>query len=405
MRSANKKILLFSLALPFCVATAATAGGLTDAFSNGKILFDARLRNEFVDQAGFDKNAEALTFRSRFGFETASYAGFTLLAEGDFTRDLGVNDFNSTTNGKVQYPIVADPNSDRLNRLRLSYTGPFGSQLTLGRQRILLDNNRFVGNVGFRQNEQTFDAVRLSTARIAGFKLDYSYLWQVNRIFGSRSSVGTSAADTHLINLSYRTPLGLLTTYAYLIDLANLPTASNQTYGVRFAGKTPGEAFNIRYAAEYATQKDYGPNPDDFSLDYYLLEAGAGVGPWSVKAAYEVLGGNGERGFTMPLATLHKFQGFADVFLTTPASGVRDLQVMADYTLRNTPFTGPVRFAAWYHDFSAEHGSGDLGREIDLGLFADLTKNVKLTLKFADYWGADTLASRRKAWMSIDFTY
>ena len=38
----------------------------------------------------------------------------------------------------------------------------------------------------------------------------------------------------------------------------------------------------------------------------------------------EYLEGNGTIGFSTPLATLHKFQGFADVFLTTPASGITD---------------------------------------------------------------------------------
>ena len=44
----------------------------------------------------------------------------------------------------------------------------------------------------------------------------------------------------------------------------------------------------------------------------------------TVKAAYESLEGNGARGFSTPLATLHAFQGWADVFLNTPADGVDD---------------------------------------------------------------------------------
>ncbi|RMF07596.1 MAG: hypothetical protein D6763_11985 [Alphaproteobacteria bacterium] len=401
-----KKVLaVTALGLWSGVAGTAYAGGLEQAIADGNILFDARLRYEHVDQDGFERNANALTLRSRFGFETAGYEGFSALVEGDFTRDLGVDNFNSTVNGRVQYPVVADPDSERLNRLQLTYTGPLGTWVTAGRQRILLDNNRFVGNVGFRQNEQTFDAIRFSTAPIDDFRLDYSYLWQVNRIFGSNSVAGEVDADTHLINLSYKTPVGTLGVYAYLIDLADLATVSNQTFGARFTGKTTlNDGLDVLYGAEYATQKDYGHNPGDFRLDYYLLEAGLAGRAWSFKASYEVLEGNGTQGFTTPLATLHKFQGFADVFLATSASGIRDLQVMADYRLGHVGVLGPVRLAVWYHDFEAETGTLDLGQEMDLGVFASPARRVKVSLEYADFWGGDNLASRRKLWFSINYS-
>lgn len=400
------RIASVALMLSPLPATTAGAGSLEQAFSDGKILFNARLRYEHVDQDGFDDTANGLTFRGRFGFETASYEGFTALVEGDFTRELGIDNFNSTVNGLGQYPVIADPNSERLNRFQLSYAGPMNTHVTAGRQRIKLDNDRFIGNVGFRQNEQTFDAVRVSTAPMEGLKFDYTYLWQVNRIFGSNSAVGEADADTHLLNLSYKTPVGTLSAYAYLIDLADLAAASNQTYGARFAGKAAvNEGLNALYGAEYATQKDYGHNAADFSLDYYLVEAGVGAKAWTVKAGYEVFEGNGARGFATPLATLHKFQGFADVFLATPAGGIEDLQVMADYKLGDTGVMGPVRFAAWYHDFKPETGSGDLGQELDLGVFAKPTKQLSVSVKYADYWGADSLASRRKLWLSLDYAY
>ena len=38
--------------------------------------------------------------------------------------------------------------------------------------------------------------------------------------------------------------------------------------------------------------------------------------------------------FQTLLATLHKFQGWADKFLTTPPNGIRDLYGSAGYTLK-----------------------------------------------------------------------
>jgi hypothetical protein len=186
------------LAATVCVILAWSGGpaaaqdsdtALDQIFGQGKILLDARLRYEWVEQDGFAEDGNGLTFRARFGFETGTFHGFTALVEGDLTRDL-IGDFNSTVNGLTQFPVIADPDSTRLNRAQLTFDGPFKTRITGGRQRIILDNARFVGNVGFRQNEQTFDAIRVVNTGIEGLTLDYTFLWHVNRIFGSESAVG-----------------------------------------------------------------------------------------------------------------------------------------------------------------------------------------------------------------------
>ena len=60
---------------------------------------------------------------------------------------------------------------------------------------------------------------------------------------------------------------------------------------------------------------------------------------------YEVLGSDdGKKGFATPLATGHKFQGFADKFLTTPNDGVQDLYVgVARITSYNVCYTKLLR--------------------------------------------------------------
>ena len=48
---------------------------------------------------------------------------------------------------------------------------------------------------------------------------------------------------------------------------------------------------------------------------------------WRIGGGYEVLGaddGAALTSFQTPLATLHKFQGWADKFLTTPPNGIRE---------------------------------------------------------------------------------
>ncbi len=406
----NKKLAFTLAALAgwgICKTSALSADEETiiSVFEDARLLFDSRLRYEFADMEGFERNANALTFRSRFGFQTGDYHGFQGLVEGDFTRDLGVNNFNSTTNGLVQFPVIADPNSERLNRLQLSYNGITGTNLTVGRQRIKLDNDRFIGNVGFRQNEQTFDSVRLTNSAISNLTLDYSYLWQVNRIFGSNSVNDQADADTHLINGSYELPFGKIVGYAYLIDLDDLPLASNQTYGGRLiANHKIDEAWTLFLTAEYANQQDLANNPDEFNLDYFLIEPGVKWKQLTVKGAFESLEGNGQRGFATPLATLHKFQGFADVFLNTPASGIEDLQFNVDYRLQDVAGIGPVRLAAWYHDFNSETGSQGLGREFDFGVFVTPWKNVTFSVEYANF-NSSARADLRRLFLTLEVKY
>jgi hypothetical protein len=127
--------------------------------NSGHVILDARLRYEVVAQDGFAKDAQAFTLRTRLGYETPAWRGFRGLIEGENITALS-DDYNSTTNGKTSVPTVADPEVTQLNRAQISWTGT-DADVVAGRQRIILGNARFVGNVGFRQTEQTFEAVRI----------------------------------------------------------------------------------------------------------------------------------------------------------------------------------------------------------------------------------------------------
>src|SRR5688572_30259000 len=72
-----------------------------------KPLIDTRLRWESVDQEPIVEEAEALTFRARFGAEMAN-KDWSFLAEGEGTLAISEK-YNSGVNLKTQYPIVADP--------------------------------------------------------------------------------------------------------------------------------------------------------------------------------------------------------------------------------------------------------------------------------------------------------
>src|SRR5688500_1173452 len=158
----------------------------------------ARLRYETVDQDNFPDSADALTLRARVGAELKA-SGFALLAEGEGTLALS-NDYNDTLpgNGIEPFPVVADPENLEINRLQVSYFQD-GTGVTLGRQRIVLDNARFVGNVGWRQNEQTFDAVR-GQAKFGSVLLDATYSISQRTVFGVDSPNEHFDGDFVLLN-------------------------------------------------------------------------------------------------------------------------------------------------------------------------------------------------------------
>ena len=253
---------------------------LVEALTGGTPYIDARYRFEHVDQDGFAKDAKASTLRLRFGYVTGKAYDFSARVEVEHIDPIGNDNFNSTTNGKSTRPTVADPGETEINQLYLRYQGVPDTTLTVGRQRVILDNARFVGNVGFRQNEQTFDAVTVVNTSLPDTRLFYGYVWHVNRVFGDRSANGNFRVDTHLFNGSY-SGLGFVkpSAYLYLLDFTDpaRENSSTATYGLRLTGKTAiAEGWNALYTAEYAHQTDWADSAVDNSHDYYTAEVGLG---------------------------------------------------------------------------------------------------------------------------------
>lgn len=375
--------------------------------AQGQILLDARLRYEAVSQDGLAKDAQALTLRTRLGYETAAVHGVKLLIEAENVTALDER-YNSQVNGKTSYPIVADPETTQLNRLQLSWAGPLSAGgsggATIGRQRLILDNARFVGNVGFRQTEQTFDALALVYRPSPRLTLTYAYLDKVHRILGDGHAQGSWRSDSHIAQLAVRTAIGQVSASAYLLDFANAPAQSSATYDIRLTGSRPvSPDLSITYEAQYARQGDYGNSPTNFTLDYLALAAGLKTRASAVTLGVERLDGDGRRGFQTPLATLHAFQGWADVFLTTPANGVRDLALTASTTV--TPSKAhPVKLQAALHRLDTADGDARLGDELNLAISAPLTPKLSVELAAAAFSGDQpAFRDRTKLWLTLAY--
>ena len=210
MRSVPGLLSLAALAAPVLATAAEAPKGL---------ILESRLRYETVSQDGFAKDAQAVTLRTRLGYETPAFHGFKALVEGENVTALS-DRYNSSTNGKTAYPLVTDPETTELNRAQISWTGTQG-EAVVGRQRLILNNARFVGNVGFRQNEQTFDAVKLVYRPSPKVSVTYAYIDKVHRIFGEDHPQGNWRSDSHLAQLDAKTGLVQVSAYGDLLDFAN----------------------------------------------------------------------------------------------------------------------------------------------------------------------------------------
>ncbi len=368
------------------------------ALSGGTPNMDVRGRWEHVGQDNALKAADAYTVRARLGYTTGKWNDMDVLTEFEGTFPFGPEAYNSTTNGKTTRSTIGDPKGTELNQFSLRYTGLAGNVFKIGRQRFILDNARFIGNSGWRQNEVTFDAFTAVNTQLPKTTLTYAYLSRVDD-----KNYKTYKVDGQVFNAAYAAAPQLnLVGYAYLFDFdQNLATRRDtQTYGLRATGAVPFSAFKLLYTAEYAHQNHYKDSPSAVSAKYVLAELGASSHGVAGKLGYEVLGGDGAYGFQTPLATLHAFQGWADLFLNTPANGIRDAYLKLD---ADAP--AGIKLTGFYHDFRADHGGAKYGTEYDAQAVKAINDNFSVTAKYASY-RADTFSpNTEKIWLQAEYKF
>jgi hypothetical protein len=400
LKSIGLALFIFSF-----LQIAATADELRDTIENGIISVDARYRFEFVDQEGLDKSASASTLRLRLGYTTRDFYGFHLHLDLETIHVVAIGDYNSTDNGKIEYPVVADPEDTELNQAYLDYAGMEDFHFRLGRQRIILNNARFIGNVGWRQNEQTYDAIKFVNSSLQDITFTLSYFWRANRIFGAHHSrLSHIDLDAFVIHVNYKFFLGGLSAYAHFFDNKDNPDSSHLNFGLRFSGDYGlADEITLLYAAEFATQHDYRQGSDLINATYRFLELGCNWTRYTAKIGYEVLGGDGEYGFSTPFATLHAFNGWADKFLSTPLSGIQDIYFSAGANF--DVLQRQVVLKLVYHDFRSDNESIRYGSELDVMAQITVLERLDVLVKFAGYNAADFATDTTKFWVSMHYRF
>jgi hypothetical protein len=366
------------------------------------LALDLRLRSEWVDDEAFAREAQATTLRARVGWRFAWKQHWSALVEVEGTGHLGGERYNSTANGQTGFPTIADPDNTELNQAWIAWAPTAATRVALGRQRLVYDNQRFIGTSAWRQNDQTFDALDLTHKTRHGWSLRYSFLDRVQRVFGDDNpnpALARWQLDAHLFSAAHAVGPGTLTGYAYLIDNQTLPASSHSDLGLRYTlRRERKEALGWFLNAELATQDNYAHGSESIDAHYVLLEGGLLWRGHTFKAGRELLSGDGHYGFQTPLATLHAFNGWADKFLVTPVDGLEDR-----YLGWNRKFGKFEANAAW-HDYRSDRGGHDLGSEWNASLGWAPRKHWQLLAKAADYRAGPGGKDLRKAWLSLEYT-
>lgn len=373
-------------------------------------LAEARLRYEGAEQAGIAGRADAVTLRVRTGLQVTD-GPWSALAEAQGNLAV-VGDYFDGVNGAATRPLVADPQNIALYRAQLQYRTQTMA-ITAGRQRIVLDDERFVGNIPFRQNAQTFDAVRAELAPTKGLKGDFSYVRSVRTLWGMDGTGARPQAvpgDTILANLGWASPIGTLTGFGYWIDQDEAAVQgyrlSSRTFGARLAGAQPIGKASLAYQASYARQSDHARNPNDYAADYYLADVTLNLNGPKLGLGYEVLGaadGAALTSFQTPLAANFRFNGWAEKFTIKPADGLRDQYASAGWGWPAIGALKNVSVQAIYHRFHSDRLVRPYGDEIDLLATARLGRTTA-SVRYADYDAQGFATDTRKLWLQLDWT-
>lgn len=430
----------------FCMQTSTTIADdhldeFTKALTEGNVKANVRYRYEGVDDDSNTRDkAKASTIRTRLGYGTGSFHGFSAYAEMEDIREVGSKKYNDgpgpMDDDDMEYDTVADPQETELNQAYLQYSNAYEETSLLirhGRQRQKWDNDRFIGNVGWRQNEQTYDATHIQVeSKEYGIRAMYSHQTNVNRIFGDQAGTpGDFNVSNNNFNINYSGLKYLDATGYYYLWESDEPAAngggfgeddSRKTVGLRLKGKFPiSDSVTIFGTGEYASQQDYKDADDFSSLDYTLLEAGLSfktgvenLAPITIKAGIETLEGSIDDGesFITPFATLHAFQGWSDVFLGSGITGVYGAAGTAGiedmYFSIGTSFFG-TKLLAVYHEYEPDDSDSvvsDYGDEINLLAVRKFGKHYSLGAKYADFNGDNDFRDDKKVfwlWGGINF--
>lgn len=420
-----KKITMSAVALTAIMgsfSSVSAADGI-NILDDLKVDGQIRPRYEMVDDGNSGTaNANAYTARTKLKVtgNLLDVDGLSASVGIISVNNFGSHEYNwngtSYNDGSKNYATVMDPQAAMISNAEINYKVG-DTLLHAGRGQVNLDNQRFIGTVGWRQFERSYDTVFVANNSIKNLSVLAAWVYGYQGV----SEGETIDTNTVLLHAAYTVmPELKITAYDYMI--AN----THDTYGLALTGKVKLDAVKLNYRAEYAVQKDASmeihtqtPTTGKADASYYNLDLGANVSGILAGINYEFLSGStgtdNKTNFDPTLGTNHKFNGWADKFFvgnSGPIGGLIDANVRLGYKAK-----GFGKLLAVYHDFTADKKmatatatSDDLGSEIDVVYVNKIPGVNGLTgmLKYADY-SKGTITGYtndvQKFWAQLDYKF
>lgn len=403
---------------------------IMDAITNGKNMTSFRLRYENVNQDNATplKDANAFTFRSLVGWQTAPFHDISVAAQligvTDLNNDFNTKQWNVNTPGKSADAVVQDPNYYNINQLYVDWTAIPDTKIRAGQQSLKLDNVRFIGNVEFRQVMQVFTGVTVENKTIPNTDLYAGYYTRLRKATTSQEL----NQDTGILHAAYHlSPTENLIGYGYWYDSNNdtaavtgastpssLMNLSSRTLGVRADGSHKiDDHWKLLYTAEYAKQDRIANGNANIDAHYYKLGFGAGWDSWFARVDQELLSSNnGNYAFQTPLGTNHLFQGWVDKFAaSTPVKGMQDTYLTAGGKWQDFAFLTEYHWFNSDKDFASGTGTGNLyGKEWDVSVAYAYNKQTTAKLEYGTFSEGDQYTASRyrntdKLWLTANYNF
>lgn len=384
-------------------ASAMRFSGWGDAFRDGEVIANVRYRFESVEQDNALRDAEASTLRARLGYASDTTQPFSFAVDVEGVTAVGSERYNSGANGLTDFSAVLDDETTEVNQayvmLRLDKT-----QISVGRRAMKLDNSRFLGDVVFRQNQQSYDSVVVMNTSLPGHRFFYAYMDEAHRFLGDDNPAGNLDMSSHFFNYRYKAPGGnALVLYAYFLemDAPILAGRSTQTVGARFEGSADAGSMRWLYTLEYADQSPYADGNDTNDASYAFGEVGLRwPNQWVTRLGVEHMSGDGTYAYQTPLGANYLFGGLADLFAAaTPDDGLVD---------RYVKLSAPIEsfgLSVAYHDFVSDNDDLDYGTEWDVTLTRGFGERFSVTAQFADYKAEQFAVDTQKVWLFFGYRY
>ena len=355
----------------------------------GKFNLDYRLRYEEFETATAD--TADFTHRIRYGYKTEDFNGFTGMIEGETLSRIG-------DDPDEMHPLDNAGDGTDLNQAWVQYANKEYGSVKVGRQVYFLDDHRFIGTVGWRQNIQSFDAATAEFSKVKDLSVKGFYLAEQHAVNGTHNEL-----DAFGLNVTYKFCKEFkLTGFYYDIegDDTGNANASNETIGLRAVGGFDVADVKFAYSASIAEQSETGPSTLDYDASYYAADLAGTFEGVTLGGGFEIL----EPQFRTPLATVHKFNGFADAFLPLNgfAEGLEDYYVYAGYKI---PVGSGIAAKVIYHWFDSETGNVEYGDELDFVASYKLNKYASLLAKYGRYEPDSGAYGKRMFTFELNFIY